>query len=306
MSRWLKGLACGLVLIGLAAPGWSDATGGWRVVEASTGKGVRWRDLAGRLARADVVFVGEQHDDPETHRVEATLLAELHKRVGDRLTLAMEMLERDGQGALDDYLAGRIDEATFGQRATLWKTYATDYRPLVEFARERRLPVWGSNAPQKIVRSVGRDGLLALSALSPQEKGTVAAFVNAPESDAYFQRFAAVMQGDGGAHGMSLDAPALRRIYQAQCLRDDTMAETIAQALGQGRFVYHVNGSFHSDAGLGTASRVLWRRPLGTRLLVVKVVPVRGDVAGADLSALRAEADYLIVVPDHRPERKKE
>ena len=94
-----------------AAP--SDA---WRVVDAGTGKDLPWRDLPGRLTAgraANAIFVGELHDDPQTHLVERALLEEVHKRVGDRLSLAMEMFERDNQGALDEYLAGRTDEPAF-------------------------------------------------------------------------------------------------------------------------------------------------------------------------------------------------
>jgi uncharacterized iron-regulated protein len=97
-----------------------------------------------------------------------------------------------------------------------------------------------------------------------------------------------------------MDAARLRNIYEAQCLRDDTMAETVGRALDAGRTVVHVNGSFHSDAGLGTAARVLWRRPLGTRLAIVKIVPFKGNIA---FDPVKGEADSLLFVPDTRPEK---
>ena len=273
-----------------------DETSNWRVVEAATGRGLRWRDLAGRLAEANVIFVGEQHDDPETHKLEARLFADVHKKVGSRLTLAMEMIERDGQVGLNDYLAGKIDEAMFSKTVTLWKTYPTDYRAMVEYAKQNRLPLLGSNAPNKYVRLVGQKGISGLESLTPLEKPLVATAITAPAGDTYQKKFYATMQGMGASHGPAMDASRLRYIYEAQCLRDDTMAETIVQALEQGRVVYHVNGSFHSDGALGTAARTLFKRPLGTRVLVVKVVPV-GDVKGADLGAFRGEADYLVFVP---------
>lgn len=276
-----------------------DETNSWRVVEAATGRGLRWWDLSKRLTEANAIFVGEQHDDPETHQLEARLFADIHKRVGPRLTLAMEMIERDGQAGLNDYLSGKIDEATFTKTVTLWKTYPTDYRPMVEYAKQNRLPVLGSNAPNKYVRMVGQKGITALESLSPMEKPLVAATVNAPAGDAYQKKFYATMQGMGASHGPAMDEAMLRRIYEAQCLRDDTMAETIVSALVQGRVVYHVNGSFHSDGALGTAARTLFKHPLGTRIRVVKVVPVP-DVKVADPTPYRAEADYLVFVPGPR------
>ena len=52
------------------------------------------------LARADVVFVGEQHDDPNTHRLEAAILEGLRRR-GVPVTLSLEMFERDTQAGLN-------------------------------------------------------------------------------------------------------------------------------------------------------------------------------------------------------------
>lgn len=278
----------------------------WRVVETATGKNLRWRDLPARLAAANALFVGEQHDDPQTHKAEAALLEAVHRRIGNRLTLTLEMLERDGQPALNDYLAGKTDEAAFAKAVKLWPNYATDYRPLVEYARTKRIPVLAANAPQRIVRLVGREGLSALEKLPATDRALVAEYVTAPP-DAYAKRFADVMMQSGhggGPDGKPMDAATIQRFYEAQAVRDDTMAETVARALADGRVVFHVNGSFHSDAGMGTAARVLWRRPLQTRLVIIKIVPVRGDVAKAKTDSYRTEADFLIVVPDQRPAEK--
>ncbi|MBC8134507.1 MAG: ChaN family lipoprotein [Fibrella sp.] len=269
----------------------------WVVRDGRTGKEVRWRDLPGELATANAIFLGEQHDDPETHRVEAALLQAVHKKVGSRLTLAMEMLERDGQAALDDYLAGKTDEAAFTKASRLWQNYATDYRPMVEYAKAQKIPVLASNAPRKIVSTIGKEGLSAtLTTLSAQEKTQIAASITAPESDAYAIRFAGII-GQGHGDGKAMPAAVVRRFYEAQCVRDDTMAETVAGAVRAGRTVVHVNGSFHSDAGLGTAARVLWRCPLEARLSVVKIVPYKNKI---EWEPLRGEADYLIFVPDRR------
>ena len=48
------------------------------------------------LARADAVFVGEQHDDPNTHRLELAILEGLTRR-GVPVIVALEMFERDVQ-----------------------------------------------------------------------------------------------------------------------------------------------------------------------------------------------------------------
>ena len=300
-------LAAGMGMI-LGATSDAAPSRAWRVIDpaaraGAAGRDLSWADLVARMAGADAVFLGEQHDDPEAHRVEAALLAALHERAGDRLVLALEMLERDAQPALDEYLAGRIAEGEFSRSVALWPNYAADYRPLVEYARARRVPVRAANAPRRIARTVSEKGLAALDTLAPEERRLVAEFVSAPLDD-YWRRFQTAL---GAGHG-TLDAAALRRFYEAQCLKDDTMAETIVRALGEDRrIVLHVNGAFHSDGGRGIPQRVLWRRPLGvTRLLVVAVVPLRGDVARAETGTYKGEADFVVLVPDRRAAASKE
>lgn len=271
----------------------------WRLIETRTGRGVSARGLLSALAQAEAVFVGEKHDDPETHRVELWLWQELAGRWRGQAALALEMLERDGQKPLDDYLVGRIDEATLRKSASFWKTYESDYRPLVEDAKARRAPVVGSNAPQAVVRKVGREGL---SALIESDRANVAWPTLAPEGDEYHRRFVGVMR-EGAAHGMVMTDAQLARTYQAQCLRDQSMAESVAKLLEAGRKVLHVNGSFHSDAGLGTVQRLLWLRPR-TKIALVKCVPTP-DQAHTDLSKLTTEADYLVVVPEKMEEKTR-
>ncbi|MES2459714.1 MAG: ChaN family lipoprotein [Armatimonadota bacterium] len=272
----------------------------WRVMETSEGRDITWRGMADRLARANLVFAGEFHDDPQTHRAELALLETLSGAWKQSLSLGMEMLERDAQPALDAYLAGKTDEAALKKTVKLWPNYATDYRPLVEYARAEKIPVLASNAPGPLVKRVGKEGLApVLESLTEAERSLIAATVNAPSGDVYEKRFGSVM---GAGHGdRRMDAAMVRRFYEAQCVRDDTMAETVSRALDAGRKVLHVNGAFHSDAGLGTAQRVLWRRPLRTSMVIVKFVPVREEVAKAIVSQYHKEADFLIVVPDERP-----
>lgn len=288
-----------LALAPKAASAAGNDWSGWRIHNAASGRDIAASELVARLARADVVFIGEQHDDPEAHRVEQALLAALHQRLGNRLTLALEMFERDGQPALDEYVAGKSDEKTFARSVTLWSNYRTDYRPLVEYARTHRLPVLASNLPRRFARRVSQEGLVTLRDLPPADRFLVAAWISAPE-DGYWERFREII-GDGhGGRGKALDDASLRRFYEAQCAKDDTMAETIVRSLRSGRQVLHINGAFHSDRGQGIPQRVLWRRPLETRLVVVTIVPIAGDPAGAETGTYGGEADYVVLVPDRR------
>jgi uncharacterized iron-regulated protein len=251
------------------------------------------------LARADVLIVGEQHDDPNTHRLEAALLEGLRRRKVP-VTLSLEMFERDVQGALDDYLAGRITEERFLAAARPWPRYAADYRPLVELARAHEWPVVAANVPRRHAAEVAREGLGALDALPAEERAHAARDLQCP-LDAYYQRFAETMSAHSApaSEQTSPDEARARteRYYFSQCLKDETMAESIALAVGRadGRpgTVVHYTGAFHSDFGLGTVERVRRRLP-GRRIAFLSIVPTTDidNVRPPDEDLKRAE--YLV------------
>ena len=173
----------------------ATAEGRFRIVAPGERTELAYPQMIDRLADADVVFFGEQHDDPETHRAEAMVLESLG-RVGRPVVLSLEMFERDVQPALDDYLAGRISEADLLSRSRPWPRYATDYRPLVELAKARGWPVVAANVPRPLASAVGRKGMAALDTLSSAER-LHAARDNLCPADDYHARFMEQMQGHG-------------------------------------------------------------------------------------------------------------
>ncbi len=111
----------------------------------------------------------------------------------------------------------------------------------------------------------------------------------APDGE-YFRRFAGAM-GEMEGHG---GRAAVERFYQAQCLKDETMAESIVRArqAWPGWMVVHVNGGFHSDFRLGTVERLARRGP-ALRIAVVAMVPVP-DPAAAALAEHAGRGDWIV------------
>lgn len=273
----------------------------YRVVESATGNSVPFSSLVGRAAQADVVFFGEQHDDPETHFLEFALLDGLGQR-HSRVVLSLEMFERDTQYDLDRYLSGGLSEAEFLASSRPWPRYATDYRPMVQLARARGWKVIAANMPRPMASAISRKGLGALDTLTTLERQRVATALECAPTSAYYRRFAETMggHGPGGGPPAAADSAAaaetMRKFYEAQCSKDETMAESIARELmSVGRresVILHVNGAFHSDYGQGTAERVRRRAP-DMRLLLITAVPV-DDPATAVMGKEGAKADYVI------------
>jgi uncharacterized iron-regulated protein len=282
------------------------ATSGYRIVSPITRSDVTMPDMLDRLSRADVVFFGEQHDDLETHRAEAEMLDAIG-RLGRPVVLSLEMFERDVQPVLDDYLAGRITESEFLSRARPWPNYATGYRRLVELARARHWPIVAANVPRQLASAVGRKGIVALDTLTPRERFT-AARENVCPMDDYHARFMDEMHahstGSAGAAepGDSLPTAMAERFYVAQCVKDETMAESIVnakRAAPRDAIVVHFDGAFHSDYSQGTVERVKRREP-SWKLVVISAMPV-ADPLVAPVAPESGVADFVVFTkrPSH-------
>jgi uncharacterized iron-regulated protein len=263
-----------------------------RVFDARASQFADFDSMVAALAKADVVFVGEQHDDPNTHRLERALLDGLAKLRGD-IVVSLEMFERDSQARLDQFLGGRIPEADFLATSRPWPRYATDYKPLVDLALERKWPVIAANIPRPMASAISKTGLGVLENMSESEKEWFAHDWDCPADDEYSKKFKEVMASHVSAEEMP-------RFYAAQCLKDETMAESIAHAWtaaakarpGVRPLVVHYNGSFHSDYGLGTASRAKGRLPDAKVVTITMIAVATLDTIATAEHA--PKADYVV------------
>jgi uncharacterized iron-regulated protein len=257
------------------------------------------------LSRSDVVFVGEQHNDPATHRLERAILEGLARRRSNIL-VALEMFERDVQPSLDDYLAGRMSEEEFLNSSRPWPRYMTDYRPLVEMARLRNWRVIASNVPRRYASQVSKQGMSAIDAVPAAERKLMAAQFQCPFDD-YFKRFSQVMGGhpvpveegkEPGNEQNDEQRAMIERFYYAQCIKDETMAESIADQFqtsdnsSQRPLIVHFNGAFHSDYHLGAVARTNRRIPK-SKIKVVTIVPL-DDLDAIQPDEHRKRGDYII------------
>lgn len=247
--------------------------------------------LAADLAAADIVVLGEEHDAVLAHEAHLDILKALHRRRSD-IVVSMEMFERDVQSVLYLYLAGDIDENEFLSRSRPWPNYARDYRPIVEFARQNRLEVLAANAPRKLAAQVSKQGIDSV-----RGSADVARETTAPADD-YWRAFEAAMREHIGTGSTE----ALQRMYAAQCLKDDTMAESIADhwrktaAEGRSPLFVHICGKFHSDYRRGTVMRLEQRLPdADIRVVSVQVSP--DPELGVYATSPRL-ADYVLLLPE--------
>jgi len=175
--------------------------------DGASGGSLAWDDLLARIDGAQVVILGEQHDDALGHRVQQAIVSDVLARAGGTapsIAVSFEMLERDEQAVVDDYLAGFIDRDRFIEEtaSTRWRKAAADYlagtidraefesritnvgwydwdnfyQPVIDAAKEARARVIAANAPW--ARYTGMitpaDGYSKLESLSPSQRDLIA------------------------------------------------------------------------------------------------------------------------------------
>lgn len=258
------------------------------------------------MAANDAVFLGEQHDDAVAHALEAELFKRAVEKYSQqrRVSLSMEMFERDVQIVVDEYLQGLISEPHFLLSSRPWPNYKTDYRPLVELAKEKHLDVIAANAPRRYVNMVSRNGRDSLKALSPEAKSWLAPLPYPEPSTAYRDKFNSLMgANNSGPSAMSPNTTG--NLVYSQSLWDATMGNSVANYLekNKGALVVQLNGSFHTESHLGAFEQLLGYRPK-TKAIVI-TMQYEDDMQKFDPAKHKGLGDFVILTDGKQPRSKK-
>lgn len=228
--------------------------GEWTVPGAGR---VAAQEVLARSARAQLLLLGERHDDPDHHRWQLHTLAAL-AALRQKLVLGFEMFPRRVQGALDRWVANQLSEEEFLDAADwkhVWGYDSALYLPLFHFARLNRIPMVALNVERDLVRSVGSGGM---ASVPPEKREGVSMPAAAGESylerlfDAYAEhpesKNVAPARGDAG----------FRRFVEAQLLWDRAMAQALAEAVSRhpDALVFGIMGSGHIERGEGVQHQI--------------------------------------------------
>ncbi|PQA97465.1 Uncharacterized iron-regulated protein [Chryseobacterium piscicola] len=204
------------------------------------GKEIKTERLVKELADYDVVFFGENHNNSINHWLQLKITEALFEKKNGQLILGAEMFERDNQSQLNDYLSGKFDAKTLKDSARLWNNYATDYKPLVDFAKDKKLQFIATNVPRKYASQTSKEGLESLNKLSTEEKKFIAQLPIKVSLQTPGYPEMKTMMGDHA------DEMKVMNFISAQATKDATMAESIIENFQAGKTFIHYNGNFHS------------------------------------------------------------
>jgi uncharacterized iron-regulated protein len=213
--------------------------------------------LRQRAARAEVLLLGETHDNPEHHRLQRRMLL-MSRNGAAPPALLMEQFDVDQQPAIDEAVKNGTDLKSL-LRGWDW----SQYRELLAAAKSAGMPLRAANLPRANLRPVVREGYGSLAAGEMARLGLDAAWDDARE------KF--MLKAIEGSHCGKI-TPQLRvGLVRAQRLRDATLADTALANIDHG--VVFILGRVHARYDVGVPLYLEARRP-GTRVLSIGLVEV--------------------------------
>ena len=279
-----------LLLSSVTAIAQADIEGLYKIYDTKTRKEATIADIVKAFENADVLFFGEEHDDSIGHILEARILEQSYKKMGDKLVLSMEMFERDVQLVVDEYLAGLIQEKNLIEEGRAWKNYS-DYRPLVELAKANKLKVIAANTPRRYTNAVTHNGMGVLGSFDNRARPWLPPLPVDTATGKYYDNFLKIMDGHGEMPGL--------HIYQSQNVWDATMAWSIHSYLQSASWakVYHLNGRFHTDEKLGIIAQLkkyAAKQNKQYRILNISSFYLK-DISSPDWEKYKGLGDFIIV-----------
>mgnify|MGYP003809027041 CR=1 FL=1 len=251
------------------------------------GKNSKYNKMVRACTDADIVLFGELHNNPISHWMQLELTRSLYEVKGKDLVMGAEMFEADNQLIMDEYFMGMITREKFEDEMRMWKNYTTDYKPLVEFARDSGLKFIATNIPRRYANVVFKLGADTLQYLSDEAKKYMMPLpLDYDTTVACYSELSG--RGPMGGHG----SPNLR---DAQAVKDATMSYFIRRNYNPGQLFLHFNGSYHSDNFEGISYFLKKDQP-GLKIVTISTVS-QEQVDELDEENI-GKADFIIAVPE--------
>ncbi len=265
-----------------------------RIWDVRAGTFVLPPDLTARLANARFVLLGERHDNPEHHTLQARLLGGMIA-AGRRPAVGFEMLSTDDATAIARYLARSPKDASGLGEAVSWNRSGWPdwrlYEPIAQAALDAGLPIVSTNLSRVATDAIRRNGLAGLSASLARQLGL--------EEPLDPETRDAIRRELDASHCGTVEGATLERMVDVQWARDARMAEALVRA-GQRDGAILIAGAGHVRTDRGVPFH-LQRRAPGATVVSVAFLEVEATVDAPAGYAVRFEGalpfDYVWFTP---------
>lgn len=254
-----------------------------RALRLTDGQVTGLDQLVSESAAARFLFLAENHQESSHHAAQLAIIKALHAS-GRPLAICLEMFTAGSQKQLDRWVSGHLTLDEFREvYRREWNVPWEQYREILLFAREHRLPLIGLNLPLAVSRKVSRQGF---AALSPEERRLLPATITCTVSPAYM----AFIRQAYASHGR--DERAFEHFCEAQLLWNRYMAEQLRRYAAR-----HPRVTLVALMGVGHALKK--GVPAETDTDHSRYRVILPEYAGLNRSNVTyQDADYLLLLPD--------
>ena len=287
VRRRIATIAVSILLFAAAPlPEWQSPLGrdhplAGTIWDVRAGAAISPEALITRLVPRRYVLLGEKHDNPDHHRLQAWVLGELIA-AGRRPAVAFEMFNADQGPAIARHVASAPDDSRGLGDAVDWRRSGwppwSMYEPIAGVAMRAKLPLVAGNPSSAATSTLRRGGVAALDPAEVTRLGLDRAL-----PDDVRERLATEIR-DG--HCGHLPARSIEPFIVVQRARDGHMAAALREAGADGAVLIAGTGHVRRDMGV---PRLL---PDGESVSVA-FVEVRPDMTRPPA----ASADYVWMTP---------
>jgi uncharacterized iron-regulated protein len=245
---------------------------------------------------AHFVFLGEKHDNPDHHRLQAWVIDAIVKG-GRKPAIAMEQFDVESQPAIDAVRKAQPKDADAIATATRWSETGwppwEQYAPIVRLTVEADLPLVAANLSRARGKALVRGGI---DAMAPEERARLLLDRPLDPKMAASQR----AELDDVHCGMEMPPKILDGMAFAERARDAVLADRMISGDRDGGVVL-VAGTGHTrtDRGVPEALAARGRKDAHVSIAFVEVAPGVND-APAYAEGWHAEAlpfDFVLFTP---------
>jgi uncharacterized iron-regulated protein len=201
------------------------------------------------LTKSHYVFLGEKHDNPDHHQLQAWVLEEFVSQ-GNQPAIVWEMITEDKQDKIDAYLAQKPKDAAGLGAAVAWDTSGwpswSEYRPIADVALAHRLPIVAGNPSRATVRAIGRNGLTVLPSARLARLG-----LDTPLPESTKDTMLTIV---AEAHCGLMPREALSPMVAVQRARDAILADNLIRSRKGDSAVVLIAGGGHARLDIGVPS----------------------------------------------------
>ena len=236
--------------------------------DIESGKVIEQEELIEQFVGADVIYLGEKHDNARQHEIQLQILETLISK-GKRPSIGFEFFTTGQTSTLINFTqptgpimnmkSNEQNPESVLRQALGWNHRSDEewnyYFKLIELAKKNQLPTFATDIPWGLSSRITRVGV---KNLHPTE---LSLLVDTRLNDSEYEEL--MLEEFTNAHCGYRNEKVFRRMYQAWIARNDAMAQSIVNTLEANpqNPVVMIVGFGHLRHGMGIPERVAYLNP---------------------------------------------